>query len=390
MESKLRMLFVIEGNTDIRFVDGLSRHFELTLLVPKRQFESSGLKDRINKIGLTLSVHEMGGGRIGYQIQSFLWLFKHAKAYQVILAQEMLRGALNATLAGFFLKIPVVTYVGIPAVEYFDCRWERGQISWWRWQLGRNVIKALLRINGRLATAGFGMGDFHRKYIQPFVKKSYWASYYGVNLKKFTPADSAEKRRLRKALDLPENAFLVLFASRMSHEKDPETLLLACQQARFAGAPIQILNLGGGFAEFQNLSRKILGEESAKWITGRSAINPMEELADYYRACDVLVQSSLQEGVAFCTMEALACQLPVIATDVGGMKDQLGPYAQLIRRRDFSAMSRALLGFYRNPATARERAFAGQQWVQEVWESEKGFVRFEEDLRGLVSAERER
>ncbi len=42
-----------------------------------------------------------------------------------------------------------------------------------------------------------------------------------------------------------------------------------------------------------------------------------EELVNYYRAADCLVQASEQEGYGLALLEALSCQLPVITTPVG-------------------------------------------------------------------------
>ena len=51
----------------------------------------------------------------------------------------------------------------------------------------------------------------------------------------------------------------------------------------------------------------------------------MKELADYYRAADVLVQGSLEEGLGFSPLEALACETPSWPRAVGGLAAHLGP-----------------------------------------------------------------
>jgi hypothetical protein len=58
----------------------------------------------------------------------------------------------------------------------------------------------------------------------------------------------------------------------------------------------------------------------------------MKELADYYRAADVLVQGSLEEGLGFSPLEALACEVPVVASAVGGLAAHLDPVATLTPR----------------------------------------------------------
>ena len=54
--------------------------------------------------------------------------------------------------------------------------------------------------------------------------------YYGVDVTTFHPATADERTALRRQLALPVDAFLILLASRMSHEKDPETVLRRWRQ----------------------------------------------------------------------------------------------------------------------------------------------------------------
>ena len=49
------------------------------------------------------------------------------------------------------------------------------------------------------------------------------------------PPDPAEQRRLPEHLDLPRDKFLIVLPSRISHEKDPETVLQPVAIARDRG-----------------------------------------------------------------------------------------------------------------------------------------------------------
>src|SRR3972149_6536941 len=109
----MRVLFFVEGFTDIRFVVGLSEICELTMVVPARQYESSDLKRRVLESGARVAVHEIPGGRLAFQARSLSYLWRVAPRFDVILSQEALRGSLNATLVGALRGVPVVTYIGI-------------------------------------------------------------------------------------------------------------------------------------------------------------------------------------------------------------------------------------------------------------------------------------
>ena len=60
---RLRVLFFVEGFTDIRLVKGLSEIVDVTMAVPAGHYEQSQLKQRVAEEGLRLRVDEIPGGR---------------------------------------------------------------------------------------------------------------------------------------------------------------------------------------------------------------------------------------------------------------------------------------------------------------------------------------
>jgi D-inositol-3-phosphate glycosyltransferase len=204
--------------------------------------------------------------------------------------------------------------------------------------------------------------------------------YYGVDAEHFRPADDEVRGRLRRRVGLPADAFLVVLASRVSHEKDPETVLRAVALARARGLDAVLLNLGGGYQDFLALARSIGIPEHADWVLGRPAAHPMRELADYFRCADLLIQGSLAEGLGLSPLEALACDTPVVATAVGGMAAHLGPYARLTPRRDAQAMAQAILDVAADPASAREQARKGREYVRANWSRERAFLELHRSL----------
>jgi hypothetical protein len=176
------------------------------------------------------------------------------------------------------------------------------------------------------------MGPYLATVAAPFSRRVAIGRYYGVDVDLFRPATGEERAALRERLELPRDAFLIVLSSRVSHEKDPETVLQAVAFARARGLNAVLLNLGGGYREFQALAAGMGVPDAAEWVLGRPAAHPMKELADYYRAADVLVQGSLEEGLGFSPLEALACEVPTVASAVGGLAAHLGPVASLTPR----------------------------------------------------------
>ena len=373
MSRRLRVLYSVEGFTDIRFVAGLCGIADVTMLVPSRQYGESGLGERIARAGLDLRVVQVPGGRLRYQIASLAPLWRLARGADVVLAQEVLRGALNANLVGALRGVPVVTYMGIAPLEYFLCRRERGSIGPLRAFAGATLIRSLMAVNGRLASRCLAMGPYLRDVAARYCPRSGVGLYYGVDTSFFRPADAAERAELRRRRDLPPDRFIVFLSSRISHEKDPETVLRAAALAREQGLDAVVLNLGGGWAEFLRLAREMGLPDVDGWVLGRPAAHPMMDVADYFRAADVMALASLAEGAAYSTLEALACGTPVVATAVGGMAVQLPGYARLVPRRDAAAMAAQFLWVARHRDEARAEALRGREYVEREWSREKAF-----------------
>lgn len=369
----LRVLFFVEGFTDVRFVAGLSEICDLTMMVPARQYRESQLNTRVKQSGAKVRVTEIPGGRMAFQLRSLRALWREVGGFDVILSQEVLRGSLNATLTGRLRGVPVVTYMGISPLEYFQCRRERRQISFLTAWAGETVIRTLMAVNGRLANQCLAMGPYLEEVASQSCPRTKIGLYYGVDVNHYRPVTSVERVCLRQQLELPPDKFLIVLSSRISHEKDPETVLEATSIARHKGLDAVVLNLGGGYREFLELASALEFENAAEWVLGRPAVHPMKELADYLCTSDVLVQASLAEGLGLSPLEALACETPVVATAVGGLAAHLGPYARLTPRQDAEAMAQAFLDIAADPEGARAQARAGREYVRREWSRDKAF-----------------
>jgi glycosyltransferase involved in cell wall biosynthesis len=373
MSRRLRVLFFVEGFTDIRFVVGLSEICDLTMAVAAEPYARGGLKERVKQSGARLKVEEIPGGRLAFQVRSLRYLWRRAKDFDVVLSQEVLRGSLNANLVGALRGVPVVTYMGIAPVEYFRCRRERGQVGRAKALAGEAVIRALMTANGRLAARCLAMGPYLRDVAARYCARSEVGLYYGVDTDFFRPADEAEMAELRARRDLPRDKFVIFLSSRISHEKDPETVLRATAVARARGLDAVLINLGGGYRDFIELAKGLNLPDSEEWVMGRPAAHPMLDVADYFRAADVMALASLAEGAAYSTLEALACGTPVVATDIGGMAVQLKGHARLTPRHDAEAMAEQFLWVAANREEARAQAMAGREYVCRHWNRRKAF-----------------
>jgi glycosyltransferase involved in cell wall biosynthesis len=122
-----------------------------------------------------------------------------------------------------------------------------------------------------------------------------------------------ERARLAKELGLLEDTQFILFAGRLHPQKQP--LLLIRSIAALKMPKAHLLVVGQGELE-DEMRSEIARLQLSNQIT---LLGPLEQakLADLYRSCHLFVLTSAYEGLAFGSIEALACGAPVVTTRAG-------------------------------------------------------------------------
>jgi O-antigen biosynthesis protein len=120
---------------------------------------------------------------------------------------------------------------------------------------------------------------------------------------------------------------------------------------------------------------------------------PFSEMVDYYRAIDVYVCASDIEGTPNPVLEAMACGVPVISTDVGIVPDVFGPLQSefILKERTKDALKESLRRVAASPelrmALSRENLTQIKEWTREK-ESRKWDVFFKKHLDSAAGAEK--
>ena len=90
-------------------------------------------------------------------------------------------------------------------------------------------------------------------------------------------------------------------------------------------------------------------------------------MPELYRNLDIVVLTSLWEGLPCVFSEAMACELPIVATNVDGAREAIidGDNGYLHKPRDVDGMARSVLELIGNPEIRRAMGARGQSRVME-------------------------
>lgn len=168
--------------------------------------------------------------------------------------------------------------------------------------------------------------------------------YNGVDVERFKTI-TGRREEMRKKLGIPRDAHVVLTVRRMVYKNGIDTLLDCANLAIKKNPKLVFLAVGKGpDLESVRAQVKQLRLEANFRLAGFVSD---AHLPSYYNLADVFVLPSKSgEGLPLVAMEAMACGLPVVATDVGGVKEILPQeYGRLVPPNQPEALSEAVLDF---------------------------------------------
>jgi len=190
-----------------------------------------------------------------------------------------------------------------------------------------------------------------------------------------------DRAALRRAHGISPEAFVFLCVARNHPQKDLPTLLRAFQKARLdaPGKRLHLVIVGRGVPDLRADATTLGLAESVTLLEIQPAPSssglpeyPPQELVDIYRAADAFVLSSILEGFSTALLEAMASGLPVVATQVPGIVDQVedGREGLLVPAKNPNDLGDALRKIACDPELAsRLSVLAGRRSMEFHWES---------------------
>jgi glycosyltransferase involved in cell wall biosynthesis len=206
---------------------------------------------------------------------------------------------------------------------------------------------------------------------------------FGVDTQKFAPR--GRDPDLKWKLQLPEDALLVISLRGLTEGYDVETLVRSVPsvlrhvpQARF------IVAGSGDQRPYLERLAESLGVAYGMRFVG---MIPNDNLPRYLASVDVYVSTSLSDaGIAASTAEAMACQLPVIVTDVAENRDWVrdGEGGFVIPPRDPKVLADKIIRLLQDETTRKACGIINRRIVQERNEYSSQMARVERIYEELL------
>jgi glycosyltransferase involved in cell wall biosynthesis len=160
----------------------------------------------------------------------------------------------------------------------------------------------------------------------------------GVDLERFVPRQS-ERAELRVRIGLPADATVIGLVARYHPMKDVESFLQAASLFQQRHANAKFVLCGDGLTSANGKLAALIGTLN---LGNRVVLlGPRPDIELIYPALDALTLCSIYgEGFPNVLCEAMACDVPCVATDVGDSAEIIGDSRLIVPRQDPQALMR--------------------------------------------------
>lgn len=226
-------------------------------------------------------------------------------------------------------------------------------------EFGKNKIKAQMvnHFNFLLLSFGFDKmvvvsGDMKKKLIRK----------YGFNKNDIDVIRNGVGEVIAKA-EIKDKKFVIGSAGRLSPIKD-YPLLIEIAKAMVKVNDQVIFKLAGDGPEKSRLCHMVqrYGLEKQFEFLGQ-----LEDMEAFYNTLDVYLNTSLHEGIPMTILEAMARGIPVVAPDVGGIREiiQDGADGFMVKERDASNFAEKCLYLCREKKVYRKMSICAVKKIEE-------------------------
>ncbi len=229
-------------------------------------------------------------------------------------------------------------------------------------ELGPSTQRILLRFHRLLAVASYRRADVIVP-VTHFNKR--WELHNGAEPSRIRVVNNGvdpTRFEARPATRPPQRPPTVGFLSRIDRVKDPMTLIqaVALLEQRIPELSVRIWGRAAkGQDDYESQCRSTvrqLGLDRVVTFEGHT-----DDPAAAYRSVDVLVSSSISEGLPYGIIEAMMGATPIVSSNVGGLPEALEGVGELVEPGDPEQLSDSIESLLLDPKRAAELGAAARR-----------------------------
>jgi len=237
--------------------------------------------------------------------------------------------------------------------------------------------KAIVAMNYHYADLVTALGTFNKS----------WQLEFGASDSKIriTP-NGTDHERFQAPSRAPRDRPVVVTVARIYRLKGIDYLLRAAAivRSRFGSVLFRILGEVADQEYFKECQAIVAENGLENIIEFGNTKDPAPALRD----ADIFCLPSISEGMPYVILEAMFSGLPVVATDVGNVREMLNGEGIVVPPADPSSLANALLSFLEDPETAHYHRVsvgeAGQRRALTHYTTKKAVGRFKEIYESLL------
>ena len=173
--------------------------------------------------------------------------------------------------------------------------------------------------------AHIAVSDCYRRAAEGFGARHVHHIPLGVDRDRFFPGDRTVARR---RLGIADDAFVLTCIARIKPRKGLLELVDAAATLRTVLPQLQVLLAGTTSSGSQAYAAQVRARIVETGLAGRVRVVDdfgHDQVPVLLHATDVYAQPSYTEGLGLATVEAMACGVPVVATDTDGLREAVEP-----------------------------------------------------------------
>jgi len=228
--------------------------------------------------------------------------------------------------------------------------------------VGHQFYLNLERLAGYLTTAMIAVSDDERDVLvrsQVFDAKQIRVIHNGVDIACIDQKSSLTRAEAKLRLNIHPDQRVVGVVGRLVPQKAPLVFVQAAKRVAAQAPNALFVWVGSG-----PLQARVESQARKEGVPLR-LLGHREDVWEVMRAFDVFVLPSQYEGLPFALLEAMALSLPVVVTNVVGIRDVVKDQASglIVPANAPAAMASAVLSLFRDPQRAGALAATARQKV---------------------------